>query len=160
MMRCFETGRKRCIFLILSQLSRRLFHLSNLEAYPIAHLYFFHFEFIKMTILTLELFFCLSLFFLTSVYADYVVYPRIRSNLRLNSAVTDSIISLLGAENVQTFMSRPRQVYEYWLIKATDSQVVVVRGMVGVSTSMPVWGWIDWNADAEFTIVGRRSLEE
>ena len=85
-----------------------------------------------------QLFVFLTLFLHTVVYADYVVYPRIRNNLRLNSGITDSIISFLGAENVQAFSSRPRRLYEFWLIKATASQVTAVKGMVGVSVFMPM----------------------
>lgn len=92
----------------------------------------------KMTFLISQLFLFLSLSFLVPVHADYVVYPRVREDLRLNAAITESIISLLGAANVQTFISRPRQVYEFWLVIATDSQAGLVRKIAGVSTSMPI----------------------
>ncbi len=114
----------------------------------------FSFECLKITMFSSQLIFSLSLYFLTSVYADYVVYPRIRNNLRLNADITDSITSLLGARNVQTFVSRPRAVYEFWLIKATDNQVVLVKGMVGVSVSIPIWNGCGWINYAELPIVG------
>ena len=102
----------------------------------------------------------LSLFLFTLVYADYVVYPRIRNNLRLNAGITDSIISLLGAENVQTYSSRPRQVYEFWLIKATASQAAVVKNVVGVSLFMPMRIGTACITDLEMALVGRRNPGE
>ena len=124
------------MFQISPRLTRRLCFL---EAYPISHLLSFRLECLKMTMLTSQLFLFLALPFLASVYADYVVYPRIRNNIRLNAAITDSISFFLGAENVQTFVSRPRQVYEFWLIKATDTQAGVVRGITGVSLLCQYW---------------------
>ena len=97
-----------------------------------------------------QLFVFLSLFFHALVCADYVVYPRIRNNLRLNAGITDSINFFLGAENVRAISSRPRQVYEFWLIKATASQAAVVKDMVGVSVFMPMWGGTDWIVDLDW----------
>ena len=93
---------------------------------------------LEVTMSASQLYLFLSLFFYTLVYADYVVYPRIQSNLRLNAGITDSIISLLGAKNVQAFISRPRQVYEFWLVKATPSQAAVIKNVVGVSLFVPM----------------------
>ena len=134
MMRCFEAG---------------TLHVSDLSPIDEASVLpgslpdiapsFLPFECLKTTMLTSQLFLFLSLPFLASVYADYVVYPRIRNNIRLNAAITDSITFFLGAENVQTFISRPRQVYEFWLIKATDTQAVVVGGITGVSILCQYW---------------------
>ena len=107
-----------------------------------------------MTMSTSQLLHFLTLVFLASVNADYVVYPRIQNNLRLNAGITNSMNSLLGTENVQTFISNPRGVYEFWLVKATASQAVVVREMVGVSIFTPTLGITGWNTDAVLRTTG------
>lgn len=135
--------------------------LCSLEAYLVAHVLYLHLSRLsQMTMLTGHLFLFLSILFLNSVYADLIVYPRIPSNLRLNAAITDSIVSLLGAENVQTFISGPRQVYEFWLIRATNSQVAIVKGMVGVSISMTKWDGTSWVPDDNSIVLGRGSTRE
>lgn len=155
MMRCFEE-------LKFSRFPKRLF-FSVLKAYPNAHLFILQTpKYMKMTLPSNQLLFSLSLFFLTSVCADYVVYPRTRNNFRLNSEVTDSINFYLGPENVQTFISIPRQVYEFWLIKATENQAVVLRNLPGVSSFPYQYGvGTDWNGCfTEYPTLGRRGLGE
>ena len=72
---------------------------------------------------------------------EYVVYPSVRNDLRLNARLTASFFSLLGVRNVKPFTSRPRQVYEFWLVRATDEQAEIIRRNSGVSRSLLLLPW-------------------
>lgn len=69
----------------------------------------------------------------TFVNANYVVYPSDRANLAINALVTESLCVFVGPSNLVTYASKPRQVYEFWLVTCSSQQAQRIIRIDGVS---------------------------